>query len=190
MITYEQCLYIPDNNSLELKVTYQCHDAKVAGHFVPDRSLELMKCDYYWPEIGDWVRNHIHMCDACQRNQTIRHKKYGKLIPLPIPYQPWEQISMDSITDLPNTKVYNPYCVVVDRFTKIAQFIPVKNRKVKELAGILVHEIWRRDASLKRIVWDRDMVLICSFWQKVMEFLEVVLDKSSAYHAQTDGQTE
>jgi len=142
MVTYEWRLYIPDSNSLKLKVTYQCHDTKVADHFGRDKALELMKCDYYWPNIEDWVRNYVRTCNACQRNKTIRHKKYSKLVPLPIPYQPWEQISMDFITELPNAKEYNQCWVVVDRFTKMAHFIPLKNRKAKELAGIFVHEIW------------------------------------------------
>jgi len=55
----------------------------------------------------DWVRNYLHTYDASQRNKTIRHKKYGKLVSLPIPYQPWEQISMEFITDLSNAKGYN-----------------------------------------------------------------------------------
>jgi len=55
MVTYEQRLYISNNNSLKLKVTYQCNDAKVAGHFSHHKTLELMKCDYYWPNMEDWV---------------------------------------------------------------------------------------------------------------------------------------
>jgi len=90
MVTYERHLYIPNNNSLNFKVIYQCHDAKVAGHFGQNKTLELTKRDYYWPNMKDWVRNYVCTCDAYQRNNTIRHKKYGKLIPLPIPYQPWE----------------------------------------------------------------------------------------------------
>jgi len=71
MVTYERRLYIPDNNSLKLKVTHQCHDAKVAGHFGRDKTLELMKRNYYWPNIEGWVRNYIRTCDARQRNKTI-----------------------------------------------------------------------------------------------------------------------
>jgi len=97
---------------------------------------------------------------------------------------------MDFITDLPNAKGYNQYWVVVDRFTKMADFIPLKNREAKELAGIFVCEIWRLHRLPKRIVSDRDMVFMSSFWQEVMRLLEVVTDKSSAYHPQTDGQTE
>jgi len=97
---------------------------------------------------------------------------------------------MDFITDLPNTKVYNQWRVVVDRFTKMAYFISLKNRKAKELAGIFVSEIWRLCLLLKTIVSDRDTVFMSSFWQEVMRLLEVALDKSSAYYPQTDGETE
>jgi len=72
----------------------------------------------------------------------------------------------------------------------MAHFIPFKNRKAKELAGIFVREIWRLHGLPKRIVSDRDTVFMSSFWQEVMRLLEVELDKSSAYHPQTDGQTE
>jgi len=87
MVTYEQHLYIPDNNSFKLKITYQYYDAKVGGHFGRDKTSELMTHNYYWPNMEDWVRNFVCTCDACQRNKTIRHKKYSKLVPLPIPYQ-------------------------------------------------------------------------------------------------------
>jgi len=97
---------------------------------------------------------------------------------------------MDCITDLPNAKGYNQCWVVVDRFTNMAHFIPLKNRKAKELAGIFVCEIWRLHGLPKRIVSDRDTVLTSSFWQEVIRLSEVALDKSSAYHPQTDGQTE
>jgi len=70
MVTYERYLYISDNNSLKLKVTYQCHDAKVAGHFGRDKTLELIKRDYYWPNIENWVQNCVRTCDTCQRNKT------------------------------------------------------------------------------------------------------------------------
>jgi len=97
---------------------------------------------------------------------------------------------MNFITDLPNAKGYNQCWVVVDRFTKMAYFIPLKNRKAKELAEIFVPEIWRLHGLPKRIVLDRDTVFISSFWQEVMRLLEVALDKSSAYYHQTEGQTE
>jgi len=107
LVTYERRIYIPDSNALKLKVAHQCHDVKVAGHFGQDKTLDLMKRNYYWPNMEEWVRNYVRTWDACQRNKTARHKKYGKLVPVEIPSRPWEQISMDFITDLPNVKGYN-----------------------------------------------------------------------------------
>ena len=138
----------------------------------------------------EWVRNYVRTCDACQRNKAMRHKPYGKLLPLEIPYAPWTQISMDFITDLPKVNGYNLIWVVVDRFSKMAHFIPLKNRKAKELARIFVQEIWRLHGLPLRIVSDRDSAFMSNFWEAVMEMLEVNLDRSSAYHPQTDGQTE
>jgi len=97
---------------------------------------------------------------------------------------------MDFITDLRNAKEYNQYWVVVCRFTKIAHFIPLKNRKVKELAGIFVCETWHLHGLVKRIVSDKDILFMSSFRQEVMQLLEVVLYKSSAYYPQSDGQTQ
>ena len=190
MVIYERHIYIPDSNALKLKVAHQCHDAKVAGHFGRDKTLDLMKRNYYWPNIEEWVRNYVRTCDACQRNKTARHKKYGKLVPLEIPSRPWEQIIMDFITELPNFKRYNQCWVIVDRFTKMAHFIPHKNRNAKELELIFGRDFWRLHGLPKRVVSDRDTVLMSSFWSKVRRWLEFELDKSSAYHTQTDGQTE
>jgi len=97
---------------------------------------------------------------------------------------------MDLITDLPNVKGYNQCWVIVDRFTKIAHFIPLKDRKTKELALIFGREVWRLHRLPKRVGSDGDTVFMSSFWSEVMRLLEFDLDKSSAYHLQTDGQTE
>jgi len=90
MVTSEGRKYIPDSKALKLKVAHQCHDAKVTGHFGRHKTLDLMKWNYYWPNMEEWVRNYVRTCDACQRNKTARNKKYGKLVPFEIPSRPWE----------------------------------------------------------------------------------------------------
>jgi len=97
---------------------------------------------------------------------------------------------MDLITDLQNVKGYNHCWLIVDRFTKMAHFLLLKNRKAKELALIFIREVWRIQELLKKVVSDRDTVFMSSFWGEVMRLLEVELYKSSAYHPQTDGQTK
>jgi len=72
----------------------------------------------------------------------------------------------------------------------MAHLIPLKNRKAKELALIFVREVWRLHGLPKRVVSDQHTVFMSSFWSEVMRLLEVELDKSSAFHPQTAGQTE
>jgi len=97
---------------------------------------------------------------------------------------------MDFITDLPNIKGYNQCLVIVNRFTKMANFISLKNREAKELALVFVREVWRLHGLPKRVVSDRDTVFMSSFWSEVMRLLEVELDESLVCHPPTDGQTE
>ena len=107
LVLFKNRIYIPDSNDLKLRATRQGHDAKVAGHFGRDKTLELISRNYYWPNLDEWVREYVRTCDDCQRNKTRRHKKYGRLQPLDVPYRPWEHISMDFITDLPKANGYD-----------------------------------------------------------------------------------
>ena len=190
LVLYKKRYYIPNSNQLKLTVTRRCHDAKVAGHFGRDKTMEQMTRTYYWPDIDEWVRNYVRTCDACQRNKTARHKKYGPLKPLEIPYRPCENISMDFITELPSVSGYDQIWVIVDRFSKMAHFVPLKSRTAPTLAKAFVREIWRSHGLPLGVVSDTDTVLTSKLWTQVMRLLDISQDVSTAYHPQTDGQTE
>ena len=135
--------------------------------------MKLITRNYYWHDLEKWVRNYVRTCDACQRNKTARSKKYGPLKPLDIPYRPWEHIPMDFITDLPKVGGYEQIWVVVDRFSKIAHFIPLKNRQAGNLAKTFVREIWRLHGLQVGVVSDRDTVFTSKLWSKVMWLLDI-----------------
>ena len=88
------------------------------------------------------------------------------------------------------SKAINQCWIIVDRFINMPHFITLKNQKAKEMALIFVREVWRLYGLPKRVISDQDMVFMSSFWREVMRLLVVELDKSSAQHPQTDGQTE
>ena len=102
------------------------HDTKVAGHFGKHKTLDLIRRDFYWLNLDKWIAKYVKECDACQRNKSVRHREYGLLQPLEIPYAPWTSIAMDFIVQLPSVHGYNQVWTVVDRFTKRAHFIPLK----------------------------------------------------------------
>ena len=97
---------------------------------------------------------------------------------------------MDFITELPSVSRYEQIWVIVDRFSKMAHFVPLKSRTAPTLAKAFVREIWRLHGLPLGVVSDTEMVFTSKSWMEVMRLLDVSQDMSTAYHPQTDGQTE
>jgi hypothetical protein len=131
-------------------------------------------------------------CDVCQRVKAEHQRPAGLLHPLKIPKWKWEEIGMDFIVGLPRTFVgYDSIWVIVDRLTKVAHFIPVRtNYTGAKLVELYMARIVCLHGVPKKIVSDRGHNSLLGFWQKLHECLDTQLNFSSAYHPQTDGQTE
>ena len=78
------------------------------------------------------MKRYVEGCDACQRNKNRTQPPAEKLIPNLIPEKVWTHISVDFITKLPLAQGYDSILVVVDRFTKIAHFIPTTEKTSAE----------------------------------------------------------
>lgn len=114
---------------------------------------------------------------------------------LPVSTTPWSQITMDFITDLPPSLhrglVYDSILVVVDRFTKVAKYIPTtKTCTAASLADLFFDEIVSSYGIPNGIVSDRGSVFTSSYWSEFCYALQVKRRLSTAFHPQTDGQTE
>ena len=99
---------------------------------------------------------------------------------------------MDFITQLPKSDGYSTVWVIVDRITKMAHFVPVKDGKktAEGCAKLFLENIWKLHGLPSSIISDRDPGFTSKFWAKLMGRLDVPLRKSTAFHPQTDGQTE
>jgi hypothetical protein len=152
----------------------------------------LLRKSYHWPGLKRDVLRYVRECLPCQRNKAERVKMPGKLQPLDIPQMKWECISMDFVTSLPTVQGgYDSIMVVVDLLTKVAHIIPVKKTyKASDIARLFVKEIFRLHGLPKRIVSDRDTDFTSKFWTSLFEAIGTQLCFSTAYHPQSDGQTE
>ena len=126
------------------------------------------------------------------KGEAEHQKPYGKIQTLEIPVWKWEKITMDFVTKLPRTaKKHDAIWVIVDRLTKSAHFIPIKeSMPVHKLAKIYVNEIVARHGVPISIISDRDGRFTSNFWQSFQDELGTKLHMSTAFHPQTDGQSE
>ncbi len=133
----------------------------------------------------------FNSCMVCARNKARRHKPYGELQPLPVPDRPWSSLSMDFIEELPPSKNFNSILVIVCRFSKMAIFIPTSTTiRTKDLADIFLHHVYSKHGLPSDIVSDRGPKFASKFWQTFCSKLKIDRKLSTAYHPQTDGQTE
>uniref|UniRef100_A0A8C5QB28 Polyprotein n=1 Tax=Leptobrachium leishanense TaxID=445787 RepID=A0A8C5QB28_9ANUR len=139
----------------------------------------------------DMVKQYVNSCTVCQRNKTPRTKPMGLLLPLPIPDRPWSRISTDFIVDLPPSRQHTSILVVVDHLTKMAHFIPAKGvPTAKETASMFFHHIFRLHGIPDSITSDRGTQFTARFWKAFCSILHITGNLSSAYHPQSNGQSE
>jgi hypothetical protein len=138
------------------------------------------------------IAKYVSECDICQRVKASHLRTSSTLQPLPIPSWKWEDISMDFIVGLPSTSQrHDSIWVIVDRLTKTAHFLPVHTTyNAKKYAEIYLDQIVRLHGIPKTIISDRGAQFVSCFWEQLQQALGTKLIRSSAYHPQTDGQTE
>jgi hypothetical protein len=188
-------LYVPKVESICQELMRRHHDDPLAGHFGIEKTLELLQRKYYWETLKQDVKEYVSTCPVCQRMKPRRHKPYGLLKPLPEPRAAWSDITMDFITDLPPSRrgrnVYDSILVIVDRKTKMSLYVPCdKKCDAEELAHLLVERVISRFGTPDSIVSDRGPIFTSNFWSEVCYITKIKKRLSTAFHPQTDGQTE
>ena len=137
------------------------------------------------------VKKYCAACEVCQKTKGGTALPFGLLQPLPVPATPWEYVSMDLVTDLPLCCGHDSVFVVVDRLTKYIILSPCKKTvTAPPLAKLFVKKVYKRFGMPTSIVSDRDPRFTSHFWKSFMTLLGTDLNMSTAYHPQTDGQTE
>ncbi|KAL5510935.1 hypothetical protein ACEPAG_4692 [Sanghuangporus baumii] len=185
-------LYVPPSANLRALLIRRRHDHKLAGHPGAEKTIELVKRAYYWPRMEEMIREYIASCDICQRAKPIRQYRNPPLQPLQASRQPWETITCDLITDLPvSNEGYSAILVIVDKLTKMGKFIPCQGiPNAKQLARLFRQHVFKYYGAPKRVISNRGSNFTAQFLKEFCRLIDVDWKTSTAYHPQTDGQTE
>ena len=138
------------------------------------------------------IAQYVASCLTCQKTKMEHQRPTGMLQPLHIPEWKWDSITMDFVVGLPRTiQKFDSIWVIVDRFSKSTHFLPINIRySLKKLTELYIREIVRLHGVPSSIVSDRDPRSTSKFWSSLHQALGTKIHLSSAYHPQTDRQSE
>ncbi|KAJ9552748.1 hypothetical protein OSB04_016793 [Centaurea solstitialis] len=170
----------------------EAHKSKYSIHPGSTKMYRDLKMSYWWPVMKLDVASYVEKCVTCLQVKAEHQKPYGSLQPLEIPEWKSEHITMDFVTKLPKTlRGHDTIWVIVDRLTKSAHFLEMRETlPMDKLAKLYINEVVRRHGVPLSIVSDRDSRFTSRFWDGLQEGLGTKLKLSTAYHPQTDGQSE
>jgi hypothetical protein len=190
----DRLLIDSDDCDLQLQLVYRTHALGPGGHPGRTKTLDLMNRKYWWPGMATAVRSYCNACLLCDKTKSPRNLPAGFLKPLPIPLAPWRDISVDYITPLPTCnrrgQSFGHIAVVVDRLTKMRHFIATEGLGADELADRFIANIYTLHGLPQTVISDRGTQFVSTFWRTLSTRLGVTLRPSSAFHPQTNGQTE
>ncbi|KAI3686167.1 hypothetical protein L1987_79840 [Smallanthus sonchifolius] len=192
LLYYLNRIWVPDRDDLHAFLMNEAHKTRYSIHPGADKMYQDLRQLYWWPGMKKDTALYVAKCLTCSKVKAEHQRPSGLLEQPEIPVWKWENLAMDFITKLPRTSSgYDSIWVIIDRLTKSAHFLPIREDfKVEKLARIYIDEIVSRHGVPVNIISDRDARFTSRFWQSLQKALGTRLDLSTAYHPQTDGQTE
>ncbi|SJL05370.1 uncharacterized protein ARMOST_08737 [Armillaria ostoyae] len=191
ILYYDNRVYVPRHPSLRGEIISQSHDHITAGHPGIAKTRELVQREYWWPKIQKDVEAYVKGCETCQRTKSNTQSKPAPLHPNAIPTEPWTHISVDMVTGLPSSNGHDALLVIVDRFSKAIILVPCNvELSAAGWARILRDHVYARHGMPQVVISDRGPQFVSAFMKELYRMLDITQNASTAFHPQTDGQTE
>ena len=191
LVLKEGRVYVPKDEKLRMEIIRLHHDTPIAGHGGQWKTVELVTRNYWWPGITKEVKRYVEGCDQCQRMKNRAEMPAGKLRPNEVLERLWQHISVDFITKLPVSKGHDSILVVCDRFSKMSHFVVTTEKTTAEgLAKLFRDNVWKLHGLPESVISDRGLQFAAELTKELNKMLGIETKLSTAYHPQTDGQTE
>lgn len=191
LMKYKNRIWVGRNPAIQLKLIQLLHSSPIGGHSGVLATLKCIQALFAWPKMKKQVTDFVHSCPTCQQAKPEQARYPGLLQPLAVPSSAWHIVSLDFIEGLPTSNGYSCILVIVDLFSKYSHFLALKHPfTALSVAKLFMKNIYKLHGLPSALVSDSDRVFTSQLWRELFRLAGVDLRLSSAYHPQSDGQTE
>jgi hypothetical protein len=185
-------IVIPNDAELRRDILDKAHQTRYTVHPGNNKMYQDLKNKFWWCGMKRDIAEYVAQCPSCQLMKAEHQILAQELQPLDVPMWKWDQITMDFVVGLPKApNGQDAIWVIIDRLTKSAHFLPIKvTDRLDKLAELYVREIVKLHGVSVSIVLDCDPRFTSRFWDRLHSAMGTKLNFSTAYHPQTDGQSE
>ena len=188
---YHDRLAVPEVQELRLNIFKECHDVPYAAHLGVEKTFASVARRFWWPRLYRQVKRYVTSCPTCQRCKVEHQRPRGLLQPIPVPSEPWAEITIDFVTELPASGGFDTIWSITDRLTKAVHFVPISSKTTaSDLAEHFLREVHRLHGVPRAIISDRDKLFTSALWKDFMRALQTSLHLTTAFHPEADGQSE
>jgi len=191
LVLKEGKVYVLKDEELRVEIIRLHHDVPAAGHGGRWKTVELVTRNYWWPGVMRDVGKYVEGCDLCQRMKNRTEEPAGKLKLSEVPQKMWTHLTVDFITKLPVVAGKDAVLVVCDRLSKMTHFVATtEGTSAEGLARLFRDNVWKLHGLPESVVSDRGPQFAVELTRELNRMLGIKTKLSTAFHPQTDGQTE
>ena len=194
LLMKEDRLWVPEGEDLRLELIKEVHDQPAVGHPGTEQTLNMIRRFYYWPAMRKDIEQYLRNCHVCKRAKLARDAYNGLLQPLPVPERPWVDLTIDFVVGLPRSQGYDAILMVVDRLSKERHYIPCTEKdngtNKKATAAMFLRYVWCYHGLPISLTSDRGPQFALKMWNSLCKLLGIRAKLSTAWHPETDGQSE
>jgi len=191
LVLKEGKVYVLKEEELRAEVIWLHHDVPAVGHGGRWKTVELVTRNYWWPGVTRDMGRYVEGCDLCQRMKNRTEELVEKLKLSEVPEKPWLHLIVDFITKLPVVAGKDAILVVCDQLSKMTHFVATtEGTSAEGLARLFWDNVWKLHGLPESVVLDRGPQFVVELTKELNRMLGIETRLSTAFHPQTDGQTE